>query len=169
MGMKRIFFSATESGVLPVVHRPAYHPHAVIRERRDGEAGDQRESVEGGDKHLAQTLVPLVVGVLAAQRYDTVHGDGDGHVEDVRARQRADEELQRFPLFLLGTDAEDAPRVGQDGHARADQPSQRVGVDDVILHGGHLIHHVGAGRGGAWGAARNCWQEQVHTRRRRRW
>lgn len=131
----------------------------MIRERGDREARDQCESVEGGDKHLAQTLVPLVVGVLTAQRYDTVHGDGDGHVEDVRACQCADEELQRFPLFLLGTDAKDAPSVGQDGHARADQPSQRVGVDDVILHGGYLIHHVGAGQGGAWGAARNCWQE----------
>lgn len=86
--------------------------------------------------------------MTAPQRYDTVHGDGDGHVEDVRARQCADEELQRLPLLLLGTDAEDAPSVGQDGHARADQPSQRVGVDDVILHGGYLIHHVGAGQGG---------------------
>ena len=85
---------------------------------------------------------------MAAQRYDAVHGDGDGHVEDVRARQCADEELQWLPLLLLGTDAEDAPSVGQDGHARADQPSQRVGVDDVILHGGYLIHHVGAGQGG---------------------
>lgn len=141
----------------------------MIRERGDREAGDQRESVEGGDKHLAQTFVPLVVGVLTAQRYDTVHGDGNGHVEDVRARQRADEELQWFPLFLLGADAENAPSVGQDGHARADQPSQRVGVDDVILHGSYLIHHVGEGQGGAWGAARNCWQEQVHTRRRRWW
>lgn len=140
----------------------------MIRERSDGEAGDQCESVEGGNKHLAQTLVPLVVGVLPAQRYDTVHGDGDGHVEDVRARQRADEEFQRLPLFLLGTDAKDAPSVGQDGHARADQPSQRVGVDDVILHGGHLIHHVGVGQGRAWEAARNCLQEQVHARRRRR-
>jgi len=128
----------------------------VIRERGDGEAGDQCEGVEGGDKHLAQTLVPLVVGVLTAQCDDTVHGDGDRHVEDVRARKRADEELQRLPLLLLGTDAEDAPSVGQDGHARADQPSQRVGVDDVILHGGHLIHHVGVEQGGAQGSARNC-------------
>lgn len=141
----------------------------MIRQRGDGEACDQRESVEGGDKHLAQTLVPVVVGVLTAQCYDTVHGDGDGHVEDVCARQCADEKLQRFPLFLLGTDTKDAPSVGQDGHARADQPSQRVGVDDVILHGGYLIHHVGAGQCRALGAAKNCWQEQVHTRRRRRW
>lgn len=110
-------FLLPDSGVLPVVYRPAYHPHAMIGERGDGEAGDQRESVEGGDKHLAQTLVPFVVGVLTAQSYDTVHGDGDGHVEDVRACQRADEEFQRFPLFLLGADAEDAPSVGQDGHA----------------------------------------------------
>lgn len=141
----------------------------MIRERSDREAGDQRESVEGGNKHLAQTLVPLIVGMLAAQRYDTVHGDGDGHVEDVRACQCADEEFQWLPLFLLGTDAKDAPCVGQDGHARADQPRQRVGIDDVILHGGHLIHHVGAGQGRAWEAARNCWQEQVNVRRRRRW
>lgn len=139
----------TESSFLPVVHRPAYHPHAVIREGRDGEAGDQREGVEGGDKHLAQTLVPLVIGVLAAQCYDAVHGDGDGHVEDVRARKRADEEFKRLPLLLLGTDAKDAPGVGQDGHTRADQPRQRVGIDDVILHGGYLIHHVGAGWSGA--------------------
>lgn len=141
----------------------------MIRERGDREAGDQRESVEGGDKHLAQTLVPVVVGVLAAQHDDTVHGDGDGHVEDVCARQRADEELQRLPLLLLGADAEDAPSVGQDGHARADQPRQRVGVDDLILHGGCLIHHVGVGQGGASGASRNGWQEQVDTRRKRRW
>lgn len=103
--------------VLPVVYWPAYHPHAVIRQRGDREAGDQRESVEGGDKHLAQTFIPLVVGVLTAQPYDTVHGDGNGHVENVRARQCADEELQRFPLFLLGADTKDAPSVGQDGHA----------------------------------------------------
>ena len=159
----------SDSVVSPVVYRPAYHPHAVIREWGDGEAGDQRERVEGGHKHLAQTLVPLVVGVLPAKRYHAVHGDGDGHVEDVRARQRADEELQRLPLFLLGADAKDAPSVGQDGYPRADQPSQRVGVDDIILHGGYLIHHVGAGKGRAWGAARNCRQEQVHTRRRKRW
>lgn len=153
----------------PVVHRPAHHPHAVVRERGDREAGDQRERVEGGDKHFAEALVPLIVGVLAPQRDDAVHGDGDGHVEDVRAGQRADEELQRLPLLLLGADAEDAPRVGQDGHARADQPRQRVGVDDVILHGDDFIHHVGAGwRGGA------CLREREHTRaarrrRRRRW
>lgn len=89
----------------------------MIRKRGYREAGDQCESVEGGDKHLAETLIPLVVRVLTAQRYDTVHSDGDGHVEDVRACQCADEELQRFPLFLLGTDAKNAPSVGQDGHA----------------------------------------------------
>lgn len=87
--------------------------------------------------------------MLAPQSDDAVHGDGDGHVEDVGSRQRADEKLQRLPLLLLGADAQDAPGVGQDGHARADQPSQRVGVDDVILHGGDFIHHVGAERGGA--------------------
>lgn len=141
----------------------------MIRKRGNREAGDQRKSVEGGDKHLAQTFVPLIVGVLAAQHYDTVHSDGNCHVEDVSARQRADEELQWFPLFLLGADAEDAPSVGQDRHARADQPRKRVGVDDVILHGSNLIHHVGVGQGGSWRAARNCWQEQVHARRRRRW
>lgn len=157
------------SDTSPVVYWPAHHPHAVIGERGDGEAGDQRERVEGGDEHLAQALVPLVVRVLPTQRYDTVHGDGDGHVEDVRAGQRADEELQGLPLLLLGADTEDAPSVGQDGHARANQPSQRVGIDDVILHGGYLIHHVGAGQGGAWGAGWSCWQEQVHARRRRRW
>lgn len=139
----------------------------MVRERGDREAGDQRERVEGGDKDFAESLVPLIVRVLAAQRDDAVHGDGDGHVEDVRAGQRADEELQRLPLLLLGADAEDAPRVGQDGHARADQPRQRVGVDDIILHVGDFIHHVGAGRrGGA------CWRERVHTRavrRRRMW
>lgn len=133
----------------PVVDRPAHHPHAVVRQRGDGEAGDQRERVEGGDKHLAQTLIPFVVGVLAPQCYDTVHGNRDGHIEDVRARQCADEEFQWLPLFLLGADAKDAPSICQDGHTRADQPSQRVGVDDVILHGGHLIHHVGAGQGAA--------------------
>lgn len=131
----------------------------MIGERSDREAGDQCESIEGGDEHLAQTLIPLVVGVLAPQCYDTVHGDGNGHVEDVGARQGADEELQWLPLFLLGTDAEDAPSVGQDGHARADQPSQRVGIDDIILHGGYLIHHNVVGQGGAWWATRNCWQE----------
>lgn len=154
---------------LPVVYWPAHHPHAVVRQRGDREAGDQGEGVEGGDKHLAQSFVPLVVGVAAPQRDHAVHGDGDGHVEDVRARQGADEELQRLPLLLLGADAEDAPSVGQDGHARADQPSQRVGVDDVILHGKRLIHHVGVGRGEASGAARKRRREQVHTRRRRRW
>lgn len=102
--------------VLPVVHRPAYHPHAMIRERGDREAGDQCERVEGGDKHFAQTFIPLVIRMLTSQCYDTVHGDGNGHVEDVRACQRADEELQRLPLLLLGADAEDAPSVGQDGH-----------------------------------------------------
>lgn len=141
----------------------------MVRQRGDREAGDQGEGVEGGDKHLAQSFVPLVVGVAAPQRDHAVHGDGDGHVEDVRARQGADEELQRLPLLLLGADAEDAPSVGQDGHARADQPSQRVGVDDVILHGKRLIHHVGVGRGEASGAARKRRREQVHTRRRRRW
>lgn len=55
--------------------------------------------------------------MLASQGYDTVHGDGDGHVEDVCACQRAYEELQWLPLFLLGTDAKDAPCVSQDGHA----------------------------------------------------
>lgn len=161
----------SHSGVtlLPVVHWPAHHPHPVVRQRGDREAGDQGQGVEGGDKHLAQPFVPLIVGVLAPQRDHAVHGDGDGHVEDVRARQRADEELQRLPLLLLGADAEDAPGVGQDGHARADQPSQRVGVDDVIPHGRHLIHHVERGRGGASGAARKRRQERVHTRRRRRW
>lgn len=129
----------------------------MIGERGDGEAGDKCESIEGRDKHFAQTFVPLIAGVLTPQCYDTVHGNGDGHVEDVRACQGTDEELQWFPLFLLGTDTKDAPSVGQDGHARADQPSQRVGVDDVILHGGCLIHHVVVGQGGAWGAARNCW------------
>lgn len=63
------------------------------------------------------------------------------------ACQCADEKLQWLPLFLLGTDTKDAPSIGQDGHTRANQPSQRVGVDDVILHGGYLIHHVGAGGG----------------------
>lgn len=140
----------------------------MVRQRGDREASDQRERVEGGDKDFAQSLIPLVVGVLTAQRDDAVHGDGDGHVEDVRARQCADEELQRLPLLLLGADAEDAPHVGQDGHARADQPRQRVGVDDVILHVGDFIHHVEVGwRGGA------CLRERVHTRaariRRRGW
>lgn len=87
--------------------------------------------------------------MLPPQRYDAVHGDGYSHVENVCPCQGADEELQRFPLLLLSTDAKNAPSVGQDGHARADQPSQRVGIDDVILHSGHLIHHVGAGRGAA--------------------
>ena len=87
----------------------------MVGQRGDGEAGDQRERVEGGHKHLAQALVPLVAGVAAAQRHHAVHGDGDGHVQDVRARQRADEELQGLPLLLLGAHAQDAPGVGQDG------------------------------------------------------
>lgn len=47
--------------VLPVVDRPAHHPHAVIRERSDREAGDQCERIKGGDKHLAEPLIPLIV------------------------------------------------------------------------------------------------------------
>lgn len=74
--------------------------------------------------------------MLTPQCYDTVHGNGDGHVEDMCARQGADEKLQRLPLLLLGTDTKDTPSIGKDGHARTDQPSQRVGVDDIILHGG---------------------------------
>ena len=65
----------------------------MVGERGDGEAGDQREGIEGGDEHLAEALVPLVAGVLSPQRDDAVHGDGDAHVEDVRSGQRADEEL----------------------------------------------------------------------------
>lgn len=103
--------------MLPVVDGPAHHPHAMIGQRCDGEARDQRERVEGGHKDLAEPLVPLVVGVLAPQSDDAVHGDGDGHVEDVRSRQRADEKLQRLPFLLLGADAQDAPGVGQDGHS----------------------------------------------------
>lgn len=95
--------------------------------------------------------------MLAPQCYYTVHGDGDGHVENMRPSQGADEELQWLPLFLLGTDAKDAPGIGQYGHARADQPSQRVGIDDIILHGGYLIHHVVVGRGTVWSATSKCW------------
>lgn len=105
--------------------------------------------------------------MLPPQCYNAVHGDGDGHVENVCPCQGADKELQRFPLFLLGADAKDAPSVGQDGHARADQPSQSVGIDDVILHSGHLIQHVGEGQGAAWRAGRSRRREQVHVRRRR--
>lgn len=47
--------------MLPVVDGPAHHPHAMIGQRRDGEACDQRERVEGGHKDLAEPLVPLVV------------------------------------------------------------------------------------------------------------
>lgn len=107
----------------------------MVGKRCDGEAGDQSESVEGGDKDLAETFVPLIIGVLAAQLDDAVHGDRDAHVENVRASQRADQKLQRLPLLLLGAYAQDAPGISQDRHPRADQPGQCVGADDVILHG----------------------------------
>lgn len=139
---------------LPVINRPPDHPHAVIGERCDREAGDQSKSVECGDKDLAEAFVPLVIGVLAAQLDDAVHGDRDAHVEDVRAGQGADQELQRLPLLLLGAHTQDAPGIGQDRHPRADQPGQRIGVDDLILHG------AGAYRWQQWQWQGVGWQEE---------
>lgn len=101
---------------VPVIDGPADHPHAVVGQGGYREAGDQGEGVESGHEDLAETLVPLIARVLAPQLDDAVHGDGDAHVENVRASQCADEKLQWLPLFLLGTHAQDAPGVGQDGH-----------------------------------------------------
>lgn len=108
----------------------------MVRQGGDGEAGDQGKGVEGGDKHLAESFIPLIVGVLSSQLNDAIHGDRDTHVEDVRASQGADEEFQRLPLLLLGAHAQDSPGVGQDGHSRADQPGQCVSADDLIVHDG---------------------------------
>lgn len=65
---------------IPVIDRPAHHPHAVVGKRCDGEAGDQSKSVKGGDKDLAKAFIPLIIGVLAAQLDHAVHGDRDAHV-----------------------------------------------------------------------------------------
>lgn len=97
----------------PVVNRPADHPHSVIGERSDGEAGDEGQRVEGRDKDFAKPLVPLVVGVLPTELDDGVHGDGDSIVKNVRPSQGADEELQRLPFLLLCAHAENPPGVGK--------------------------------------------------------
>lgn len=140
--------------VIPVIDRPAYHPHAVVGKRCDGEAGDQSKCVEGGDKDLAEAFVPLVAGVLAAQLDDAVHGDRDTHVENMCAGQCADQELQRLPLLLLCTHTQDAPGVGQDRHPGADQPGQCIGADDLIIHG------AGACRWQQWQWQGVGWQEE---------
>lgn len=127
---------------VPVVDRPADHPHAVVREGGDGEAGDQREGVEGGDEDLAEALVPLVARAPPPELHHGVRGDGDGGVEDVGARQGAEQELQRLPLLLLGADAEDAPGVGEQRDPGARQPGYRIaGQPLLIAHGGGTRHH----------------------------
>lgn len=52
------------SRLVSVVDGPSDHPHAVVGEGGDGEAGGQGEGVEGGDKDLAEAFIPLVVGTL---------------------------------------------------------------------------------------------------------
>lgn len=89
----------------------------MVGQGGDGKASNQGQGVEGGDKDLAESLIPLVVRVLPAQLDHGVHGDGDDHVKDVRAGQGADEELQGLPFLLLGADAQYPPGVGQDGDA----------------------------------------------------
>lgn len=119
---------------LPIVDRPADHPHAVVGQRGDWETGDQGKGIESGDKDLAESFIPLIVGVLSAQLNDTVHGDRDAHVKNVRASQCADEEFQWLPLLLLSAHAQDSPGIGQDGHTWADQPGQCISADDLIVH-----------------------------------
>lgn len=98
-----------------VVDWPPHHPHSVVGKGGHCEAGGQCQGVVCGHKDLTDALVPVIVGGLTPQLHHSVRSEGHCCHEDVSPSEEAQEKLQGLVFLLLGRDAEDNPRVGQQG------------------------------------------------------